>query len=118
MDFYELECDYMKHRNKLHNQPVTEIGEVTCLLNFLHERGLLTQGWQDISTAPKDGTCILAVYIATENNKTFKDHTDVFAVWWDGDEINAWCMTGSFEPLESEMWKLTHYMPLPTPPKE
>jgi Protein of unknown function (DUF551) len=71
--------------------------------------------WQDISTAPKDGTVFLAF---DDDNGSFVSVGVVAAHWDDGD--------GEYEPewIVSEIGtgdslngcNLTHWMPLPKPP--
>lgn len=68
----------------------------------------LTQGavpqWRDISTAPKDGTNILA-------------HEDgaTTVVYWD-DERGSWLHP--YKGGKTTWPKLTHWMPLPEPPEQ
>jgi hypothetical protein len=58
--------------------------------------------WQDILTAPKDGTSILAA------------HCDaVFDAWWGG---NAWVDGETNEWGDYITLSPTHWMPLPAPP--
>lgn len=57
--------------------------------------------WQDISTAPKDGTEIL-----TYRRKSLM----AVAVWFD--EINRWCVSDGCDIVD-----VTHWMPLPEPPQ-
>lgn len=59
--------------------------------------------WQDISTAPKDGTIVLVAV---------KDA--VFDAWWN--EYDGWVdgCTDRYEDLIT--YEPTHWMPLPLPP--
>ncbi|AHD10043.1 DUF551 domain-containing protein [Phaeobacter gallaeciensis] len=75
--------------------------------------------WQPIETAPKDGTEILAVYVPSG-----KFSPDFSIVEWDGKSWVGKCdgyrsieaqsdfHTNYHEPF------LTHWMPLPEPPKD
>jgi len=69
--------------------------------------------WQDISTAPKDGTKILA-YSPSGPGRL---NRGVIAItWWrrpeDREGYTGW---GEFNTAH---WPATHWMPLPAPPKE
>lgn len=65
------------------------------------------QGWQDISTAPKDGTKILT-YEPTWTNPVNVAHYGNDKSWW---------LSNCYEDLGHDL-DPTHWMPLPTPPKE
>ena len=65
--------------------------------------------WQPIETAPKDGTWILVI-IAGEHPDGYP-YIPACAQWRDG----GWFETNDTEPAED--WPLTHWMPLPAPPK-
>lgn len=76
--------------------------------------------WQDISTAPKDGTEILAVYATDFCGKRAADYS---LVRW---ERNKWIAQADGQrALESQgdTWTdyiepyVTHWMPLPEPPQ-
>lgn len=76
--------------------------------------------WQDISTAPKDGTEI-AVWVPT--TKPIRDKRKrvlacLFKGYWD-DRREAWCEEGSEEIIE-DLWERapTHWQPLPSPPAD
>lgn len=62
--------------------------------------------WQDIETAPKDGRWILAVVSGFIPDVV---HWDGHYGWWTGqdDFIEGEC---------DEMWRPTHWQPLPPPP--
>lgn len=57
--------------------------------------------WQDIETAPKDGTDILGF-----------DEDGRVVVWWDR---NAWIRRGDDYDIVTHP---THWQPLPPPPKD
>ena len=60
--------------------------------------------WQDISTAPKDGTWVLACRAGTKISS---------AAYWDEDEETWLALNEAFK----RTWIPTHWMPLPDPPK-
>lgn len=66
------------------------------------------EGWQDISTAPKDGTWFLGGH-----NKSA-----VLAITWFGKTshvpIYGWCHGEDGEDID--LWQPTHWRPLPAPP--
>ncbi len=57
-------------------------------------------GWQDISTAPKDGTQILA----------FDEGLILVTQWVELEGVDGWWDSGKIDPPP------THWMPLPAPP--
>ncbi len=64
--------------------------------------------WQDISTAPKNGTEILVVKMGF-----------IPAVaWWDVHQ-EGWhhCQECQYSDESRTSWDLTHWMPLPSPPE-
>lgn len=63
--------------------------------------------WQDISTAPKDGTRILAV-VRFDNGLSTDDAVDI--AYWVDFNGGGWVRHLVGEP--------THWMPLPSPPTE
>lgn len=63
------------------------------------------QGWQDISTAPRDGTDIV-MYGTGYNDK------ETFIGSWEKNTWTAWYSCCSYAPRA----KPTHWMPLPSPP--
>ena len=71
--------------------------------------------WQPIETAPKDGTCILGVWVYTE---------DYSLVKWGRRGWEGYCDGEKSKPAQGSCFKdlhepyLTHWMPLPEPPKE
>lgn len=70
--------------------------------------------WQDISTAPKDGTHIWAI-LDFQDSGGKEQH----AVWWDDAEtIYPWRILWGSMTLHSGVAEhvVTHWMPLPTPP--
>jgi hypothetical protein len=76
------------------------------------------QGWQDISTAPKDGTAILTVVAQ------FKDCVPAVSSWVTYKGESRWsidpeefCEDGHFdEHWAATRYDPTHWMPLPAPP--
>ena len=67
--------------------------------------------WQDISTAPKDGTTILGYMPERAFNVPIDDVATIY--WYDEYATPAWVDTVSGENVDP-----THWMPLPEPPKE
>lgn len=71
-------------------------------------------GWQDISTAPKEGGHVLL--FASQKGEGSDVHcngTFVTSGYWDGVD-EAWCATGS--NWTGPFLEPTHWMPLPPPP--
>ncbi len=71
--------------------------------------------WMDIESAPKDGSDII-LYGKDEYGEFYEVNEKVVQIgFWDR---NSWRLT-LWGPYESKLWFLpTHWMPLPTPPKE
>lgn len=69
----------------------------------------LTEGWQDIATAPRDGTRILGI-----------NDRGQFVIEFDADwGSDGWWMVsdGKFDERPLRGSEPTHWMPLPTPPQ-
>lgn len=66
-------------------------------------------GWQDISTAPKDGTEYAGIIKDAHGN-----FGQPFACFYDEDKGSHVCV----RQTECFLHKPTHWMPLPQPPKE
>jgi len=95
---------------------------ITAYLTALEAKGyVIEQGWQQIETAPKDGTKILgwnAEYGQRETRMKFyqpgspgyaahRDSGGPIESGWQWDEpMNGWALS----------WKPTHWRPLPEPP--
>ena len=62
--------------------------------------------WQDIETAPKDGTEVLICWF------NGVQHYQVERVWWNGTQWGNDYQTFT----EREGWAPSHWMPLPEPP--
>ncbi len=64
--------------------------------------------WQDIGTAPKDGSRFLATHEAS----------GVIAITWHGKTshvpLYGWCHGEDAEDID--LWQPTHWQPLPAPP--
>lgn len=69
------------------------------------------QGWQPIETAPKDGTWVLGVVSGIHHNG---EHYIPAVVHWD----NGLWTENETAGSDDEDWHLTHWMPLPLPPKD
>jgi hypothetical protein len=69
----------------------------------------MTEGWQDIATAPKDGSVILAVTIEAQS-------PGVRVSWWDEDGwVTVW-KPAKFVVSGPHRWWPTHWQPMPRPP--
>ena len=67
--------------------------------------------WQPIETAPKDGT-----FIITYLPPRFVDEAGLTMIQrWKGTKLQ-WITAGA--PNRARLWQPTHWMPLPSPPKE
>lgn len=64
--------------------------------------------WQDISTAPRDGTDLLVA-----NSRVFGGHMTVVSFYEEDDGRQFWL---SQEMESYQIDTFTHWMPLPTPP--
>jgi len=71
------------------------LADIFCIA----EEALSLDPWQPIETAPKDGTEFLAI-----NNGGYQ-----FVVWWNVD---------AFQCIDDVIDNLTHWQPLPAPPKK
>ncbi len=69
--------------------------------------------WQSIETAPKDGRR----FIAGRFTGTKLSHDGLIQIdrWHDRARGDSYTGLGKFN---SQFWPATHWMPLPTPPKE
>ena len=74
-----------------------------------HQPHAVSQGWQDIETAPRDGTPFLCFH----PDDVFSPITGIDLIWWEPG-IGRWTMDGDNKvPFVGE---ITHWMPLPAPP--
>lgn len=71
-------------------------------------------GWQDIATAPKDGTSVLVVEAAKPNHPYLWERR-YQAVHQANFEDGVWLSCG-LSHLENEYFHLTYWMPLPAAP--
>jgi hypothetical protein len=71
----------------------------------------MSDDWQDISTAPKDGTEVL-IYQAGQHFG-YDYAIGKFSARWDGDQEGGWCNRNSASRYNTP----THWMPLPSPPR-
>ncbi|MET3929522.1 hypothetical protein ABIE51_001409 [Lysobacter sp. OAE881] len=65
------------------------------------------QSWQPIETAPKDGTTIIIAYSLGGQH--------VETAWWDGE---GWAYNWHEYDGTSYVKDVTHWQPLPAPPKD
>ena len=66
--------------------------------------------WQPIESAPKDGTIILATWVSSLKFYSSKLSNCVLVSWWE--DGNQWVDGEMFD------YDVTHWMPLPDPPKQ
>ena len=66
-------------------------------------------GWQDISTAPKDGTRIIAM-------RNERGRAAPSFIYWDYED--GWCGMTAEDEKRVALYKPTNWMPLPPPPKD
>lgn len=81
-------------------------------------------GWQDMGTAPKDGTEILAVFV---NDYGYQDKPTIYGPWtvrrdgkkwissWDGERVIQSQSDFGTDYRDPDI-DPTHWMPLPEPP--
>lgn len=68
--------------------------------------------WQDISTAPKDGTKVL---VGRFVRKCQTDFNNIVTVdFWHTPKLHNFLGWGNFN---TQHWPPTHWMPLPNPPR-
>lgn len=87
------------------------VGQLTAdaILSALTAAGyVVEQGWQDIATAPRDGTPVLAYAPATDPVKWAIDLPSLICAAAYHDDA-GWCVCTCRE--------VTHWRPLPAPPK-
>jgi hypothetical protein len=85
--------------------------------------GMALQGWQDISTAPKDGTEIIGVYfnqwdessVTTYGPWTVAFHRGKWRSSWDGSEVIEYSSDFGTDYKSPDL-EPTHWQPLPPPP--
>ena len=82
-----------------------EVVEGFIAAALLHERA--KGGWQDISTAPRDGT-VVDLWRGPRNG--YPGHMAREAKWVDG---RWWWNSNKYHELDD---KITHWMPIPPPP--
>ncbi len=75
--------------------------------------------WQDIATAPKDGTHVLVAFGPYDNGRTFDQSPPTVAHWFGppplpGLRAGHWYL--SVQTYEGPSIFPTHWMPLPAPP--
>ena len=74
-------------------------------------------GWQPIETAPRDGTFFLAISAGVDRRTGRPWQPAITAINTDGDFVPDDFHEDYFTVCANE-WHVTHWMPLPTPPKE
>ena len=80
-----------------------------CILAALAETGITLQQWQPIETAPRDGTPILGARL---------DCNDLYVMYWmEEDETAPLYRWAIIDGGVMHKDALTHWMPLPEPPK-
>lgn len=88
--------------------------------------------WQDISTAPRDGTEVLLGWFFKDKNGIVHDEAYIVAAWYEnmeGNGIACWMVDADYSftfnknphyedtPHDCRLTDPTHWMPLPEPPK-
>ena len=81
-------------------------GHVTMIPDPNGRWGRADEGWQDISTARKDGTRVLAYYSADGG---------VYDIYWDAE--NGW-VSHDYEITNFHQPDFTHWMPRPPDPTD
>lgn len=74
-------------------------------------------GWQPIETAPRDGSWFLAVSAGVDKRTGRPWQPGIVAINADGDYVPDDFHEDYFTVCANE-WPVTHWMPLPAPPKE
>ena len=87
--------------------------EAEDLANSLHSQGHLNQGWQDIESAPKDGTEIILLH-SDDNGVYVREGSWGLCAVWTGEEIETW----RYDLNVFNSCPPTHWMPFPQPPSE
>ena len=72
--------------------------------------------WQDISTAPKDGTPIIGLRIGKYLDGSL--YPDGEVMMWERGPVSGWAYMGFLVRMIDDEWLPTHWMPLPPPPKQ
>lgn len=103
--------------------------EAVLAEQFARFEASLSGGWEDIASAPKDGTFVdLWLEMPSHKNGGMRvtDAAYLDGMWreyaeWDEDgeegENQRWFPEiGQTNPVETELCKATHWRPLPTPP--
>lgn len=92
---------------------INEISEVLTILAAeiasLSRPSQEAEGWRDISTAPKDGTVVLAVCGEAQ-------YPAARISWWDA-EVDGWVVRWKpekFVDRDPAQWWPTHFQPLPS----
>ncbi len=62
--------------------------------------------WQDISTAPRDGTKLL-----------IWERGRIFAAWWEDEYVWAKGWIDDYNRSDTYTFEPSHWMPLPSPPE-
>jgi hypothetical protein len=97
-------------------EEVTDIAMKPGAVQKVVTQKVLSDGWRPIETAPKDGSYIIG-YHPPPSPQEFEGPTSVVVVHWQdrtGGGFWAYKRKDNFAPL----YTITHWMPLPKPPKE
>ncbi len=86
--------------------PAMEKRDLKMITEALLSQSASGGGWQDIATAPKDGTKILLLIDWDDFSYVGRFMGDVWEVQWNGDVPAA----------DDPDWVPTHWQPLPPPP--
>ena len=104
------------YEHGIKNELVLPIEEAEKLKAALEKPSVVTQDWQPIETAPKDGTVLMFM-------KRHERVPEFFSAWWcpqDGVDGNMWILNDDTKDLIEEDTDLSiwYWQPIPTPPTE
>lgn len=103
-------------RTSLPMRPETWADTIAAYVKAQRERDA-ANGWQPIKTAPRDGSFFLAVSAGVDKRTGRPWQPGIVAINADGDYVPDDFHEDYFTVCANE-WPVTHWMPLPAPPKE
>lgn len=82
---------------------------IECVVEYLIANGVTVQEWVSVSESPKEN----GIYcVMVENHKNRKVKMRAYARYRNGRWLDL------YDNWENRCWHVTHWMPLPKPPKE